>query len=222
MSTTKSIQFKAVKNSLAIASGSGNELVIIQRGDQSLVDSRLLHKRLKVSTRYAMWIQRRIEKYGFEENVDFFPIMGKTSSTGGRPTVDYYFTLDMAKEMAMLEENETGRQIRRYFIEAEKRSRTSVLAADTEGAFKGIKSVMYQGYKCYPYLSVLKAIGYSTRSGAVYARKQKYHGHFFKLFGRNFVTNEYARHLIEEFAVYQNRIGLQTMLPFAIKKGGAQ
>ena len=66
-------------------------------------------------------MKERIEEYGFEEGKDFSPISGK--STGGRPSKDYRISLDMAKELAMVERNEKGRIIRRYFIECEKRLR---------------------------------------------------------------------------------------------------
>lgn len=69
------------------------------------------------------WLKERIEQYGFVEGEDFSPISGK--STGGRPTIEYHLTLDMAKELAMVENNEQGRIVRRYFIQSEKELRHS-------------------------------------------------------------------------------------------------
>jgi len=89
-------------------------------GDQ-VVNARELHKNLEVKTRFATWIADRIEKYNFIDGEDFFRLFGK--STGGRPTTEYIFKIDTAKEIAMVENNEQGRIIRRYFIEVEKRYR---------------------------------------------------------------------------------------------------
>ena len=73
---------------------------------------------------FANWIKQRIDKYKILENQDFvklnnFVMVGNLK----RPQIDYYLTIDMAKELCMVENNETGRKIRRYFIEVEKRYR---------------------------------------------------------------------------------------------------
>lgn len=88
---------------------------------EQYVNARDLHEALKVGRDYSTWFKERIEKYGFMEGQDFSPVLGK--STGGRPGTEYLLTIDCAKEIAMVENNETGRQLRRYFIEAEKRYR---------------------------------------------------------------------------------------------------
>jgi anti-repressor protein len=75
---------------------------------------------------FAAWVTSRITEYGFIENQDYFLLSktGKqTSGRGGHNRKDYHLTLDTAKELAMVERNEKGRQIRRYFIECEKRLR---------------------------------------------------------------------------------------------------
>jgi anti-repressor protein len=86
------------------------------------VNARELHNFLQVGKMFTHWINDRIEKYGFTENHDFevFADSGKNPS-GGRPAKEYAITLDMAKELAMVERNERGRQARRYFIECERR-----------------------------------------------------------------------------------------------------
>ncbi len=60
--------------------------------------------------KFADWIKERIGKYEFIEGEDFkfFPKKGKTSKQGGRPTDDYSLTLDMAKELSMVENNKIG------------------------------------------------------------------------------------------------------------------
>jgi phage anti-repressor protein len=67
-----------------------------------------------------MWFERMCE-YGFDERVDFITKMLKTSPLGGRPTITHSMTIDMAKEISMIQRNERGKQARQYFIECEKR-----------------------------------------------------------------------------------------------------
>lgn len=88
---------------------------------EQLVDARELHEKLESKRDFSNWITDRIEKYDFVENIDFTTILLK--STGGRPRIEYALTLDTAKEIAMVENNEQGRKIRRYFIEVEKKAR---------------------------------------------------------------------------------------------------
>ncbi|EPA3373338.1 antA/AntB antirepressor family protein [Escherichia coli] len=95
-----------------------------------LVNARDLHTFLDVGKRFASWIVERIAEYGFVENQDFMIISQVREKIGrGRPAKDYHLTLDTAKELAMVERNEKGRQIRRYFIECEKKLRQSLLPA---------------------------------------------------------------------------------------------
>ncbi|EFM3754876.1 phage antirepressor Ant [Escherichia coli] len=90
-----------------------------------LVNARDLHTFLDVGKRFASWIVERIAEYGFVENKDFMIISQVREKIGrGRPAKDYHLTLDTAKELAMVERNEKGRQIRRYFIECEKKLRS--------------------------------------------------------------------------------------------------
>lgn len=73
---------------------------------------------------FAHWIRNRIEKYGFVENQDFssFDNFVKREK-GSSVRKEYALSLDMAKELCMIENNEKGRTIRKYFIEVEKKSR---------------------------------------------------------------------------------------------------
>lgn len=88
---------------------------------EKIVNARELHEQLMVSRDFSTWIQDRIRKYGFIEKEDFSTFQGK--STGGRPSMEYLLLLDTGKEIAMVENNEQGRAIRKYFIEVEKQSR---------------------------------------------------------------------------------------------------
>lgn len=71
---------------------------------------------LEVSTPYTMWFDR-MKEYGFVEGADFFTKM--LESTGGRPSTDHLMTLSMAKELAMLQRTEKGKEARLYFIRIE-------------------------------------------------------------------------------------------------------
>ena len=81
-----------------------------------MIDARGLHGWLGVKNRFNDWIRERLEQYAFEAGKDFY---GVSRKTGGRPTTDYYLTVGMAKELAMLERSNIGSQTRRYFIEME-------------------------------------------------------------------------------------------------------
>lgn len=86
------------------------------------VDGRTLHGVLGVRRDFSNWIKGRISKYDFIESQDF-EVFAKTgeNSEGGRPSQEYTCTLDMGKELCMVENNEKGRIARRYFIECERR-----------------------------------------------------------------------------------------------------
>lgn len=86
-----------------------------------LCDARKLHAFLKVGKRFASWATERIAEYGFVENQDFVIFSQIREKRRGRPSTDYHLTLDTAKELSMVERNEQGRIIRRYFIECERR-----------------------------------------------------------------------------------------------------
>ena len=103
------------------------ELIKITTNDdgKQLVSARELHEGLEVKSRFADWIKNRISKYGFEEYEDYTIInlasKNLEPSWGGNNRVDYIITTDMAKELCMVENNELGRQFRKYFIECEKK-----------------------------------------------------------------------------------------------------
>ncbi|MHA3463107.1 antA/AntB antirepressor family protein [Yersinia enterocolitica] len=88
-----------------------------------LCNARDLHAFLGIGKRFASWITERISEYEFVENQDYMIAsqIREAKGRGGHNRKDYHLTLDTAKELAMVERNEKGRQIRRYFIECEKR-----------------------------------------------------------------------------------------------------
>ncbi|EIK3658265.1 antA/AntB antirepressor family protein [Campylobacter coli] len=81
-------------------------------------NAREIFQFLNSEQEYSNWIKNRISHYDFIENQDYIIELVYTK---GRPRKEYYVTLDMAKELCMVENNEKGRQARRYFIECEKR-----------------------------------------------------------------------------------------------------
>lgn len=98
---------------------------VIEYDGKQAVNARELHEKLGNKKQFANWIQLRIEQYGFVENQDFEVFNQKVkNSNGGRSRIEYALSLDMAKELCMVENNEKGRMIRKYFIEVEKKART--------------------------------------------------------------------------------------------------
>lgn len=86
-----------------------------------LCNARDLHTFLEVGKNFSNWIVDRITEYEFAANLDYIIFTPNLVKTPGRPKRDYHLTLDTAKELAMVERNDKGRQIRRYFIECEKK-----------------------------------------------------------------------------------------------------
>ena len=98
------------------------------------VNARDLHTFLEVGKDFSNWIKDRITAYSFTENVDFVVSANSGENPqGGRPAKDYHLSLDMAKELAMVERNERGKQARQYCIECERRLREN---PDPFGGFK--------------------------------------------------------------------------------------
>lgn len=85
-----------------------------------LVDARLLHSFLEVGKDFSNWMKDRIKQYDFQENQDYIRVAktGDGENSGFQP-IEYHLSLDMAKELSMVERNEKGKQARRYFIACE-------------------------------------------------------------------------------------------------------
>lgn len=111
--------------------------------ESNLVSAKALHKTLGVGRVFASWFNARVEEYGFINATDYVesdPLDFRNQSTTidqltpervfnpkrGRPEKDYLITLSMAKELAMVERNEQGRAVRRYFIQCEQELHRSV------------------------------------------------------------------------------------------------
>ena len=104
--------------------------------ETNIVSAKALHKVLGVGRDYSTWLSERIKDYGFEQGADYVvfdsPILGNQSTEnnqlnggwvtkrgGDRRSKDTGLSLSVAKEIAMLERNEQGRAVRRYFIQCE-------------------------------------------------------------------------------------------------------
>ncbi|MFM9414181.1 phage antirepressor KilAC domain-containing protein [Peptococcus simiae] len=102
-----------------------NRLIPIINKDNGdiAISGRMLHEFLEVKTRYDIWFKRMAD-YGFEENKDFGLVVQKrTTNNPKNPTTeitDHVLTLDMAKELSMIQRTERGKQARQYFIAVEK------------------------------------------------------------------------------------------------------
>ena len=165
---------------------------VVVENNEITVNSRLLHRALDAQTHHRDWMRRRIREFGFVEGDDFRSILSE--STGGRKAVNYLLSLDMAKELAMLENNNVGRMIRRYFIAIEKQYRDWIgiklpqLKTDRD---------LFGKRTGYDYVQLLHSIGASTTKGAVRSRIDKNRQEFWKsIDGSWFVSEDFGKTII--------------------------
>ena len=135
-----------------MATATAHQIIIpvftgVIRDEQSqLVDARAIHSFLESKRQFGNWIKTRIEQYGFAEGVDFFSFNKIVKrATGASKATEYHVTLDMAKELSMVERNEKGQQARRYFIECEKRLRQ--IAPDDADTIQEM-TIGTRGFQC--------------------------------------------------------------------------
>ena len=113
-----------------------NELVPVNPGNiggvmVSLVSAKKLHEFLCVGRDFTTWIKGRISQYGFTAGVDFTVVENLSAPVSGSAKYrqqiahDYLITIDMGKELAMVERNEKGREVRRYFINCERQAKAA-------------------------------------------------------------------------------------------------
>ena len=101
-----------------------NELIqissaIVGENESETVNARELHAFIESKQEFSSWIKNRVEQYGFEVGKDFLITLSK--SPIGRSTREYHITLDMAKELGMVERNAKGKAVREYFIACERK-----------------------------------------------------------------------------------------------------
>ena len=146
-----------------------NELLKINTTDSEriTVSARELHKALEVSTDFNHWFTRMCE-YGFEAQKDFTTFLSE--STGGRPSQDAQITVDMAKEIAMLQRTEKGKEVRTYFIQLEKEwnSPEKVMARALTIANKTIATLEIENKEMKPKALFADAVAQSDTSILVY------------------------------------------------------
>ena len=156
--------------------------------DIQTVDARELHAFLNVGRDYTTWVKNRIDEYGFVESQDF-EVFTKTGENlkGGRPSKEYMLSLDMAKELALVENSERGRLVRHYFIECEKKLRRT--------NWYGIPTIVYNSRLVVKFIKVLRCLGKAT-SGRRYQKiKQCNEAEFEKFDNCNYISVDFADRL---------------------------
>ena len=97
---------------------------IIEREGRQLVSGRELHEFLEIKTKYKDWFPRMVE-YGFEEEIDFIRVAQKRATNNLKnpvtTVIDHAISIDMAKEISMIQRTEKGKTARQYFINCEKK-----------------------------------------------------------------------------------------------------
>ena len=88
----------------------------IGNAELNSVNARDIHNYLQVNSKFADWIKRAIVKYDFKENIDFTVLKNEYAEKWEFSPTEYIVTMDMAKELAMLENNPKARETRKYFI----------------------------------------------------------------------------------------------------------
>lgn len=111
--------------------------------ERPTVNGRDLHDALQIKTAYKDWFPRMCE-YGFSEGTDFCSFLSESS--GGRPAVNHQLTIDMAKQLCMIQRTEIGRKFRQYFIQVEEawNSPEAVMARALQFANQQLALLMHQ------------------------------------------------------------------------------
>ena len=117
-----------------------NELIpiystMIAGAEVRTVDGRELHAFLGIGRDFSNWMKDRIQQYGFAEGHEYWPFSHSPDLASGNrgARVEYRITLEMAKELAMVERNDRGKQARQYFIACERQLRTQMAVPRTYG-----------------------------------------------------------------------------------------
>lgn len=143
-------------------------LKVNYNSDRITLSARELYEFLEIETRFNDWFKRMTE-YGFTENIDYRVLLkNEYNLQGGRPKTDYEITLDMAKEIAMLQRSEKGKQCRQYFIELEKKwnSPEAVMNRALEYSRRQVKALMEEISEMKPKALFAEAV--TSSKGTVY------------------------------------------------------
>ena len=176
------------------------------------VNARELHAFLEVRSKFADWIKNRISEYDFTVNQDFTTV-SKFLENGGR-SIDYYITLDMAKELAMVERTEKGKQARQYFIECERKLRETQAKLAPKTYVEALRTLADE----------VEAHEQTKQTLAIAEPKAQY---FDKLVERNLLTNftttakefgvkrkDLIDYLLDNGYIYRDQRG--NLLPYAV------
>jgi len=109
------------------------------------VNARDLHEFLENKDHFSTWIKDRIKQYDFVENQDF--VLFSENSEKGRPKQEYHLSINMAKELSMVERNDKGKQARKYFIEMERVAKGLVKELSPEEQLLSMTEVLAQSIK---------------------------------------------------------------------------
>ncbi|EAH5742927.1 phage antirepressor Ant [Campylobacter coli] len=180
-------------------------------------NAREIFQFLNSEQEYSNWIKNRISHYNFIENQDYIIELVYTK---GRPRKEYYVTLDMAKELCMVENNEKGRQARRYFIECEKRLKNLEQEKMQKLAFHqslGYKSQLKQQKEHYE--NKIKALQYDLENKKELSFKRKLSKEEL-LELRKILARDYGMICIKEweFEFLAEKIGKDTVFEAVVKK----
>ena len=183
------------------------------------VSARELHAFLEVQTRFNDWIKNRIEQYDFVENQDFLVVTEKKvtmTDAGEKATLikEYHITLDMAKELAMVERTEKGKQARQYFIECERKLRETQAKLAPKTYVEALRTLADE----------VEAHEQTKQTLAIAEPKVQY---FDKLVERNLLTNftttakefgvkrnDFIAYLLDNGYIYRDQRG--NLLPYAV------
>ncbi|EJJ3323518.1 antA/AntB antirepressor family protein [Campylobacter coli] len=180
-------------------------------------NAREIFQFLNSEQEYSNWIKNRISHYNFIENQDYIIELVYTK---GRPRKEYYVTLDMAKELCMVENNEKGRQARRYFIECEKRLKNLEQEKMQKLAFHqslGYKSQLKQQKEHYE--NKIKALKYDLEHKKELSFKRKLSKEEL-LELRKILARDYGILCIKEWemSLVAEKIGKDTVFEAVVKK----
>lgn len=165
-----------------------------------------------------MWIKERIYEFGFEQNKDYFIEKSQNWEAGvnqgvwrgGQNKLEYSLTVDMAKELAMLERNEVGKRIRRYFIEVEKEARANALPVARFP--RGVKFININNREITPLRDFYKKLGIKA-GGSLYAMRKRYPNQFVDFNNVVHITKELCQLTMLNRTVRQKREVVKAMQP---------
>ncbi len=145
-----------------------NELLKVNyANDRITLSARELHEFLEIETPFKKWFGRMAE-YGFSQEIDYREVMDKIvqNPKGGRPSTDYEITLDMAKEISMIQRSDKGKEVRQYFLELERRwnSPEAVMNRALEYSRKQVKALMEENKELKPKALFADAVSASDES----------------------------------------------------------